>query len=290
MVGERESWTFGEMRALVEQAVDDNMDHIIKDIMDREMNAEEFLWRALWLSGDYFLDFEENRANLDNEAFINLLELAARLPQEDFEWGFDAFRDHVMRMRAREQLLKEAWLYSVNMYHMYRSVFEEDMVFLGWPGVDGGNHVVNFNGGFAINASAADPDAAWDFLRQFLMPGLDTMPGMFGGSPGFTLRIDELEEAIAEAMVPEYENNIQVPRILYSMNANVDIPLYAMTEAEAEELRSIIWGANITGNSIGIILEILSEEWLPFVHGDRTAEDTARILQNRIQTFLHERR
>ena len=294
IVGDRESWTFGEMRALVEQAVEANMNHIIKDSMGREMNAEEFLWRALWLSGDYFLDFEENRANLDNESFIELLELAARLPQEDFDWGFYSFRDHVMRMRAREELLKEAWIYSVYVYRMYRAVFEEDMVFVGWPSHDGGNHTVNFVSGFAINASAANPDAAWDFLRQFLMPGLDTRPGMFGGSPGFTLRIDELEAAIAEAMIPEFDtdrdgNEVEVPRVRYAFNANIDIPLYAMTQAEAEEFRSIIEGANITGNNLGIVMDILMEEWTPFAHGDRTAAEAARIMQNRVQTFLWER-
>ena len=293
-VRDMESWTFEEMRALVQQAVDANMAHIIKDANGSDMSAEEFLLRALWYSGDYFLDFEENRANLDNESFVQLLELAVRLPQEDLEWGWDSFQDHVMRMRAGEQLLKEAWIYSHNIYQMYRSVFGEDMFFLGWPGHDGGHHALQFAGGFAINASSANPEAAWDFLRQFLMPGVNFTPGMFGGMPGFSLRIDDFETAIAEAMIPAFDtdrdgNEVEVPREYYSVNANVDVPLYAMTEAEATEFRSIVESINTMGNSLGIILEILMEEWLPFSHGDRSAEDTARILQNRVQTFLWER-
>jgi len=41
---------------------------------------------------------------------------------------------------------------------------------------------------------------------------------------------------------------------------------------------------------IGLVKYSIEEETAPFFAGDRTAEDTARIIQNRVQTYLSEQR
>ena len=66
------------------------------------------------------------------------------------------------------------------------------------------------------------------------------------------------------------------------------ISLYAMTEAEAYSLRTIVESATLMGRFDETVMEMVAEELLPFLAGDRSAADTARILNNRIQTYLSE--
>jgi len=63
-----------------------------------------------------------------------------------------------------------------------------------------------------------------------------------------------------------------------------------MTEEEARGFRAIIETASLIGHFDETVMEMLEEETLPFFNGGRSATDTARILQNRIQIFLNERR
>ena len=67
------------------------------------------------------------------------------------------------------------------------------------------------------------------------------------------------------------------------------IQLYAMTSTEADTLRTIVHSARPGGRFHADLWTIVQEELPPFFHGDRTAENTARIIQNRVQTYLSER-
>lgn len=68
------------------------------------------------------------------------------------------------------------------------------------------------------------------------------------------------------------------------------VSLYAMTAAEANSLRTIVESANRMGRFDETVMDMVTEELLPFLAGDRSAADTARILQNRIQTYMNEQR
>ena len=291
-VGNIESWTFSQMRIMVEQAADENMNPIATNGIGMTMSAWELLMNALRNSDSGFIDWTENTADLDNEDFIDFLELIANLPHDPAGFSIDSHQYSAARMQSGEQLLSYEIIDSVNMYQMYRFVFGEDMVFIGYPSRGGGAHSASFPG-ISINASSAHPEAAWQFIRQFLMPDLDLNPWLTGEA-SIPLRIDELEAQIEDAMTPRFEtdargNQVEVPRRHYSVNLTRDVPLYAMTEAQAREFRSIIESVNRRWLQNAAVEDIIQEELLPFLAGNRSAADTARIMQNRVQTFLWER-
>jgi len=62
-----------------------------------------------------------------------------------------------------------------------------------------------------------------------------------------------------------------------------------MTEEDAQSLRAIIDNAQAGGNIDFTIWYIILEDLPPFFSGSRTAEDTARIIQSRVERYLAER-
>jgi len=297
-----ETWTFAEMRTLVEQALEEEMTYIMTGGQGYEISTESVLRTALQSPDMGFINFETNTAHLDSDDFIELLEFAVRLPRETFEWSraLTSLEAGARRMRNGEQLLHEMNLSGIYMYQAYReTIFGDDMALLGWPSDEGGHHLVDFVFfNVAINAASAHPDAAWEFIRELFMPGVRFCSLGSGRlnelMPGFSVRIDEFDAMIEDAMTPRFErdadgNEVEVPRIASFwdfIDSGVDI--YALTEEGAGELRSIMERVTATRHRFGEVFEIISEELLLFRAGDRTAADAARIMQNRVQTLLSE--
>jgi len=138
----------------------------------------------------------------------------------------------------------------------------------------------------AISTTSTNQEAAWRFVRRLLLPDAP----LFGEA--FPLRIDRYEALIAEAMTPQlnHETGEEHPRFYVYIYEGLSVPVFAMTEAEAGDLRAIVESASLISRFDEALWNIVEEELQPFFAGDRTAVDTARIMQNRIQTLLSERR
>jgi len=290
MVGNTESlqgitsWTFADMLALMEQQ---NMTDATQ-LLGRWMTGDRFLSMALMFSGRDFIDWAEGRVNLDNEDFIQLLEIAAQLPREwdesDVDWE-NYVSEHELMQRG-EQLLSMAWLSRPNSLQIYAAVLD-DVRALGVPTADGGAHLLMPNSVLGINESSPHQDMAWSFIRQNLLPGAHT-------DWSFPLRISEFEAELEEAMIPEFwtdEDGVEheMSQGGIGFGGGFMIELFAVTEEEAHLLREIVGSASLLGRNDEMVEEMVQQELLPFFAGDRSAADTARILQNRLQTYLSER-
>ena len=298
-----ESWTLAAMLELIEQTTDENMQYILGEWL----TGDSFLSTVL-LFGDDFINWSEGQVNLENEEFINLLEIVRRLPERvDFgtttggslvvTGGFTVYE----RLQRGEQLLAMTDIHNPMNIQMYTAAVG-DVVALGVPTPDGGAHLVNISDGLGINVSSPHQEEAWNFIRLFLLPedapegGAIAISGgrtTFGRAGGLSLRIDQHEEAVAAAMEPmlftdEYGVEREQQRGMIGFSSGLMLPIYAMTEEEANILQTIIESANLMGRTDETVMEMVAEELLPFLAGDRTAADVARILQNRLQTYLSE--
>ena len=282
--GDIQSWTLADLLALI-----DGRDATHTHIMGEWLTGENFIVQALMVGRD-FIDWSERRVNLESEAFIDLLEVAARLPDAFPDGAGGWANEEFSRMRSGEQLLYMSWLSTPGRYQEFVAALDE-IVVLGIPTEEGGAHVIGPSYGFGISAGSDHQDAAWDFIRRFFLP--DAVIEW-----EFPLRIDKYEAQIAEAMTPmfweeedewrEGEVGEERPRLSVWLE-DFTIDVFAMTEEEAAGLRAIIEDASLITRSDEGVWEIVQEELLAFFAGDRSAADTARILQNRIQTFLNER-
>lgn len=62
----------------------------------------------------------------------------------------------------------------------------------------------------------------------------------------------------------------------------------SLTDAEVESFRDLIRTAVVSTGRDDMVTQIIAEELEPFFAGDRTAEDTAKIIQKRTSIYLAE--
>ncbi|MDR2569092.1 MAG: hypothetical protein LBD23_02180 [Oscillospiraceae bacterium] len=286
MVGHLQAWTFADMLALIEQTEDSD----IQFILFEWMTAERFLDTALEFSGQDYIDYTKNKANLDSEEFIRLLEISSRFPNEMAPWDNDNWTSPIVRMLRGEQLLEMIDISRIRAYQMYTGMLGDDIIALGLPTRDGGAHLIKIHNGLAINVQSPHQDAAWSFIRQFLLsdiiPDIDNSP--------FPIQIDLFEAMIDQAKIPiiiidEDGNEVEGNRGFMGQGDDSMVEIKALTDAEERGLRAIVESASILGQFNEIVTDMVREETASFFAGSRSAADTARVLQNRIQTYLNER-
>jgi len=285
VVGDIESWTLTEMLALMERSD-------TEFILGEWVTADLFLDWVLEFSEQDFINWAEHTANLDSEEFIQLLEIANRLPHEfTFEFGVGIEISPLTRMLRQEQLLTWTTFHFPANYQLHTGILGDDIVALGMPTESGGVHLINVSDGLAISTTSPHQDAAWSFIRQFLLQ-YTYRPAQYLWS-NFPIRHDSFENLITEAMTPwgfeidEDGNEVEMSRG-GSISQDITFSYFAMTETEEQGLRNIIESASVLGHFDETISNMVREETLPFFAGTRSAADTARILQNRISIYLSE--
>jgi len=232
---------------------------------------------------DEFIDFENGMAHLDSDEFINLLNIAYTLPEPE-QFGF---RSEIEDLLSGNQLINMEGLLGVNDLRSGRRTFLaeqgiENLIPVGAPSNALGQHDFiphTLSAGGGINAGSPHPQAAWSFLRLVLLTE------NFDADRGLPLRIDVLESLIAESMTPNIVDGEEIPRRPFPFSLEL---VYAMTE-EATAIRDVINNATVRRRTNETIENIIDEGLHSFFAGTATAEDTARVLQNRIQTYLWER-
>jgi len=128
-----------------------------------------------------------------------------------------------------------------------------------------------------IRANSPNAEAAWEFIRLDLL-----YPNSATSIAGLPVKRDLFEAYVNEAMQGEPFS----AGGFFEFGDGIEIP--AFSEERAAVLRLIMESITHEYHPNPHVMDIIWEETAPFFAGDRTAEDTARIIQNRVQTYLSE--
>ena len=313
-IGFIDNWSLSEMYSLLERSIDTPQPLGVLMIGQ--------LFTMFMLENTDFVDIENYAANLDNEDFIKVLEIAKLLPSDQ---DIEKSSIHMLLLLLRgEQLLAE-WQFG-DFYHFYgfAEILGDDFLILGRPSANGGKNIAYAYNPMGISAASEHKDGAWEFLRRYLLP-LDDEPQdddededdeQEGGpiNEGFAhhypIRIDTFEAFIADAQTPimleNYDGSlyldddgqpVEIPRSTYYLwdrnnglpDLSYTVSLYAMSDEIALKLRNFVESAQPSGNILSPeIMDLIYGDLEAFFDGARTAEDTARIMQSRVQIYLSE--
>jgi hypothetical protein len=173
----------------------------------------------------------------------------------------------------------------------------DDFVVLGIPTSTGGVNILEHTWQMGINAASPYADGAWEFLRRFLLPTFEVDIDMMWGFP---LRLDLYDNMIDNFktvnMGSDSDGNIvEMPVFEIELfeeggRTSVVFDIYAMTDDIADKTRNIIETAVLSNQNVHqqALFNLIDGDISSFFAGVRTAEDTARIIQSRVQTYLNE--
>jgi len=289
VVGDIQGWTLSEMLDFVETQNPDN----IFPYGYRDTIFYYFIYNNI----DEFIDWETGKCSFDGPDFIRTLEFAANFPDSSEQITYSEEEGISARLRANKILLMQQSVGSVQEYQMMNGMFGEKISFVGYPNSEREGNLIQGTGGFmGISAKCKNKDAAWEFVSGMLTEEYQqALVSQNGGGWGFPIKKSALEAMFTEDMTPEYyedENGEKHEQMKTSWgydDFNMDI--YAATQEEVDSVRELIESAHrISGSVDEQLINIITEESAAFFKGQKSAADTAGVIQNRIQIYVNENR
>jgi len=271
-LGTELGWTFDDLLRILE---DTNFDG---SLFCPNTDRLTVLWTFLTFLIDDFINWDTGNVYFETPEFQKLLEVIKTYTKPEIYGDKYSGRDYIALGRL---LMIEKPVFHPNEMQYFDAFFEE-MVPIGLPVSSGVGNAISFRASFSISAVTEHPEAVWSFVRQFYFPQfcdeycddpcakhnnripfhIDALEAwLYSRDSGYTLR---------------YDNG--------SIMAFVD----EATEYDIERTRRILESVTRVIREDRDVIMIIREEADTYFRDLRSVEDTSRVIQNRVQTFVWE--
>ena len=236
--------------------------------------------------GSTFVDYENETCNFDSEDFVNFLEFVKLFPKTVEETGLE-YEDFETYYRDKKSLLCEYYISSFEDYQVLKKAyFGSDVEFNGLPAGDGGKSFIYPVVQLAMNHDSKYKDAAWEFMRSFMLD--DYQNNLEWGLPIKQSAFDALAKKAQEKpyYIDEKGKKVESYNIWNIGGEDVEI-----TELSSEEAQQLVDFVKSVSNSMSFeqkVNDIIAEEAGAFYEGQKSAEEVADIIQNRVSLYLSE--
>lgn len=241
----------------------------------------------------HFIDFENATCNFDSEEFISWLHFIDSIEPIDP----DSENYDITKINEEDYVLSNdrVTINSVDAYQNLRTQFGEEVTFIGYPGKDSSGSYVSSGAKIGIWSQSEHKEGAWEFIKFVLSEEMQDTLIDTGLDAGLPIRVSSLEKKYAKAMEPEYEtdkngNQVEKPKGEVVFISRESIPYYAATKEDIDKIRELIASLNTSTEWSRTIEYIIMEEVETFYNGDKSAEEVAGYIQNRVQTYLNEKK
>ncbi len=289
-VGDVTGWTLEEMLDFAETKEPEQL--------FQGSTRDGIFYYCIYNNIDEFINWETGECMFTGEGFIRTLEFAAKFPEE-YNYNEEEEREGIAsQIRNDKILLMQNSISSVQEYQMMNGMFGEKIAFLGYPNSERKGNLIQPTGGcMGLSSKSDKKDGAWEFMKTMISKEYqDSFSDERGGGWGFPVRKDALEKQFEKDMAPEYyedENGekVEQPKTTWGWD-DFEMEIMAATQEEVDGVKALIVSAEkLPGNSNDEQLtNIITEESAPFFKGQKTAKDTAAVIQNRIQIYVNENR
>lgn len=232
------------------------------------MTYRRALGIALFGGMDAFVDYEKGTCDFAGKAFIELLKGIKTMNLVQVCASDDANINEIYKaFQAGEILMNDISFGSVEEFLKLQKQYGPASGWKGYPALSGEPcHEMQAQWRLVMNSSSEKKKGAWEFLEFLLSEEVQERDNSL---ISFPVRRETFEEKLEKA-VDEEGNNIK---------QDIDILTRMVNSSHVDN-------TGIDDN----IFQIICEESGAFFAGDKTAEETAQIIQNRVQLYLEEKK
>ncbi len=295
VVGDVNGWTPEDLRTALASLPENAR------VASKYMTKESFLSYICQMNLEKFVDWQSGKCNFDDPSFIELLKLTDLFPAEQPTDDDDQYVSDRVAMQRGDQLLSISGLYGLTDYVWNFGADLTKVSFVGFPTVDGSNgNAFSFDTGLAMSSNCKDKEGAWSFIRIFLTEDYQT-----NNLWSLPINKNVLDKQVEEQMTPEYETDpetglprldengrkIEIPKFsTWDEISDDPIDIYAMDQATADKLLGLINDTTATVAYDSNIYDIVSEECGAYFAGQKSAEETAKMIQSRVSLYVNEQK
>ena len=298
VVGDRTGWTFADMTAAWETMPEGCC------LLSPSIGPAELLSCLLPANLDKLVDRDSGQCRFDSEEFRALLELCASVHPEDYRYDPD-YSDPADLIAAGEELLDREYLSGFDILQLHKAIFGGEVSYVGYPTLDG-SCGSSFNPGsmglhFAMSASCKDKEGAWAFMRQALLSQYASRT--LEDAPSFTeFRVNraDFEWMAKKAMTPQYKTDKQGNLVLNDAGepieisnsshgrGHISVDIYATSQEEYDQLMALYNAVDRMNGYDTTLYSIVAERAAAYFAGDRSLDETVKLIQSAAGLYLSE--
>ncbi|WP_197024202.1 ABC transporter substrate-binding protein [Butyrivibrio proteoclasticus] len=245
---------------------------------------EGFLEQGIRYSGNTYIDWENKTCHFDSESFIEFLEFSKDFVEEYPDNVWEDYKDTLYR--TDDALFCIMSFSDFREYQYWKQgMFGTDISFVGYPNDMGiNNSIIYPSKRLAISSQSKNKDAAWEYLKMFLTEEYQDDCYCFPiRKSSYDKKAEEITNKpyyIEDGKKVEYEDTCYI--------GGQDIPLKPLSKDEVLEVTNFIKSLTLVNNYNSNVNNIIFEEASAYYSGQKSAKETADIIQSRLSIYVNE--
>ena len=276
-LGEKEGIMLNDLIAMVKN---DSQSILGIDGWGESLSGESIIYE--YILGDKtnkeFIDWENGYSHLDEGPFAEMLKLMKDHVPGDSKAGIIK-----NALSVRSTVLQRSDL------NFLKAILQGDEVIMGYPSMNGGRNVV-LSYLLFLNSNSKNKEVAKDFLR-------------YVQSEEYQMKIADYEMALGDGVSAEmpklpvrwnaikawldHKKNPDDKKVTYFRNG-IEFMDTDLTDQQKQSFLVALENADFSEFGTTQVKNIIIEELTPFFSGEKTAQEVANVLHNRIQLYLDE--
>lgn len=232
-----------------------------------------------------FVDWESRTCSFESEEFKELLEFIRVFSDENpnMEDDMALLTD---LLRTDEIVLYPGVICNTFDYQFLKALWGEEIAYIGFPSADGtGIRLGDIADAYAIMEGSAHKEEMWQIIKYMVTNQRLAQSGLPAYQPLFD---KACENAMEKKMVQSGDDTLTEEPQLDMELSGIQITVYAATAEEIALIRHLLEKAEPVKMSSPVIMNIIQEEVWGYFYGQKSVDDVARVIQNKVSLYLSE--
>lgn len=281
LIGDRKSWTLAQLQEVFASMPEDST---VLAYCTEKQGAFDNIFRH---SLENYVDRDSGTCDFTNENFRSSLEFV-----NSFPFKFTGLRENINtevaeRVFSGRQMLEKAYLGSPLSIQQYDAFYGSGgrVAFIGFPTEDGsaGSTFQVSTRPLAMSSVCQNKEAAWEFLREVLLPQYDNMDDMIDDNAFYSTPVNQSDynmmiKCVMTRDVWEQINVLGFPTL----------EIHHSTQEEVDRFEDLFNSIETINLYDPTVYDIVYEACGPYFAGDKTIDETITRIQNRVSLYLNE--
>lgn len=284
-VGTEMGWTFEDLKKLLDEKGEG-----VRPFWSE--SKEQMLYSFAGNATSDFVDWATGECSFDSQDFKDILELCNTGTDEEPEYNEDS-PSMPSLIREGKVLFNEGGI-DLESIQMYKKMFNGGITFIGYPDAEKEGSYFSLSSNLGIYSKSKVKEGAWEFIRIFMTKDYQCKQVSSGYMYNMPSRKDAIEFKNKIAMTTEtFKDEYGVEHAPADGTwgwDDLEVQIKPSSQEDIDMYMDLINNTKKIGGWNQAILDIIIEESKAYFSGDKSLDETADIIQNRVKTYVNENR
>lgn len=281
-VGTEPGWTMDDLKKVLDENKDARPFY--------SENKNDNLYNFITMNISDYVDWSTGECTFDGQDFKDILEICNRGTNEETDYSEDSPSEPSL-IKEGKVLLTNGGSLDMESVELYEAMFNGDITFIGYPNKDKDGSYFSFDNQLGIYSKSKVKDAAWEFLKTFLTKEYQGDRNNLYSNPTRQDAFDMLvkSKTATEKYTDELGNEVEPLESGWGWD-DLNVEIGPLTEKQAQMYIDLVNNTDKTGEYNNEIGQIITEEAKAYFSGQKSLDETADVIQNRVKTYVNENR